>query len=246
MCVFRWKVFVIISSCIFFRIILGSTVPLGSPMSVERPKLLGILPTVRFCFRQNEIGNCLKNYAIERLENAIESDKPYVINEFISINRDPAYQRDLGSGEKERSLNQILFSRIRDFLSSRLISIKFTPKFMEEGRKKKGGGKHGMMFGGFAMMGMMLHMILGKLGFLAGAALLMAKLSLFISLLGSMKKLIGGGGASDSHVVVTDHGHGHGGGYGGNGWQRSINSRTPDEDQQLPYKGYTSSELAGV
>lgn len=64
-----------------------------------------------------------------------------------------------------------------------------------------------------------------------------------------MKKFVSGGSTGDSHVVVTDHGHGHGGGYGGyggNGWQRSINSRTQDDDQQLPYKGYTSSELAGV
>ncbi|XP_059610892.1 uncharacterized protein LOC132257865 [Phlebotomus argentipes] len=254
MSVFKWKVLVILCSCVLFRTILSSTVPIRvesvESKAADRPKFTGLLPIVRHCVRQSEIIGCFKNYAIEKLDNAIESDRSYVINEFISIKRDPNYQRELAeSGESERSINQILFSRIRDFIASRIISIKFTPNFMEEGRKKKyGGGKHGhgMMMGGFAMVGMMLHLVLGKLAFLAGAALLMAKMSLFLSLMGSMKKLVTGGSSGDSHVVVTEHGHGHGGGYGGNGWQRSINSRTPDGDQQLPYKGYTSSELAGV
>ncbi|GAB0087559.1 hypothetical protein DMENIID0001_018840 [Sergentomyia squamirostris] len=254
------KVLVILWFCVLIRTMMGSVVPLQQPNSAakveKKTKSLGVLPMVRFCLRQSEIVNCLKNYAIERLDNAIESDQAVVINEFISVNRDPTYQHQVAveSGESERSLNQILLTRIRDFLASRIITIKFTSNFMEEGRKKKfggGGGKHGMMMGGFAMMGLMLHMVLGKLAFLAGAALLMAKMSLFISLLGSMKKLVTGGGGGESHVVVTDHAHGHGGGYGGgggNGWQRSIyDSRTPDDEhQQLPYKGYTSSELVGV
>lgn len=136
MCVFKWKILVILYSCVLFRTILANTVPLTltSAKSSERPKPTSLFARVRFCMRQSEIVNCLKNYAIEKLDNAIESDQPYVINEFISVNRDPTYQRDLlESSERERSLNQILFTRIRDFFASRIIAIKFTPKFMEEG-----------------------------------------------------------------------------------------------------------------
>ena len=53
------------------------------------------------------------------------------------------------------------------------------------GRKKSKGGKYGGMFmtSGLAIGAMMLQLALGKIAFLAGAALLMAKMALIFSTL---------------------------------------------------------------
>lgn len=47
-------------------------------------------------------------------------------------------------------------------------------------RKKKFGGKHGMM-GTFTMIAMVAQLFLSKIAFLAGAALLLSKISLLFS-----------------------------------------------------------------
>lgn len=52
-------------------------------------------------------------------------------------------------------------------------------KFLSEGRKKK--MKHGMM-GMFTMIAMVAQLFLGKIAFLAGAALLLSKISLLFSI----------------------------------------------------------------
>lgn len=113
------------------------------------------------------------------------------------------------------------------------------------GRGKKGGGGGGKKGGGngMLMMGMMGaacmvgQMMLGKIAFLAGTALIIAKVALFLSALTGLKKLSsgGGGGSETQHVVYAssggDYGHSHG---GGGGWHRSIE----DGAQNLAYKAH--------
>ncbi|XP_037815055.1 uncharacterized protein LOC119605809 [Lucilia sericata] len=97
----------------------------------------------------------------------------------------------------------------------------------EEGtlrRKKKDKDKNMAMMGGMAMLAMVAQMFLGKVILIAGAAFVMAKVALLISVLGSLKKGAGGSGGGTDHVIVTG-----GGGGGGShshehssSWHRSM------------------------
>ncbi|XP_067619149.1 uncharacterized protein Osi10b [Eurosta solidaginis] len=97
----------------------------------------------------------------------------------------------------------------------------------DEGRKKKNKDKTGAMMGGIALVAMIAQMFLSKVMLIAGAAFVMAKIALLVSILGSLKKGSTGGHTSTDHIVVTDHGLSGHGGYGGDdyhsaGWHRSM------------------------
>lgn len=92
---------------------------------------------------------------------------------------------------------------------------------------------------GLAMAGMMAQMAMGKIAFMAGAALIIAKIALLMSTLIGLKKLVGSSGGSE-HVVVTaaapSSDHGHSGYSGGGGWQRSLNAE--NIGSLLAYRAY--------
>ncbi|XP_055850376.1 uncharacterized protein LOC129914950 [Episyrphus balteatus] len=96
-----------------------------------------------------------------------------------------------------------------------------------KGRKKK-DKKGGMaMMGGLAMIAMMAQMFLGKVLLIAGAAFVMSKIAMLLSVLTSLKSKLSGGGSTD-HVVTIDSGGGHGHSGGGHsGWHRSLPYITP-------------------
>ncbi|KAI8130351.1 hypothetical protein CVS40_0858 [Lucilia cuprina] len=95
----------------------------------------------------------------------------------------------------------------------------------EEGRKKKDKDKNMAMMGGMAMLAMVAQMFLGKVILIAGAAFVMAKVALLISVLGSLKKGTGGSGGGTDHVIVTGGGGGGGGSHShehSSSWHRSM------------------------
>ncbi|XP_023158479.1 uncharacterized protein LOC101461939 [Ceratitis capitata] len=102
----------------------------------------------------------------------------------------------------------------------------------DEARKKKGKDKNMAMMGGMAMVAMVAQMFLGKVILIAGAAFVMAKIALVISVLGSLKKgSVGSSGSTTERIVVTGQTHGSigSGGHGGHGghsyeagWHRSM------------------------
>lgn len=75
-------------------------------------------------------------------------------------------------------------------------------------------------------LGMMAQLAYGKIAFLAGTALLTAKMALVLSAIVGLKKLVSGGGGGHEVIYATaseHHGGGGGGGYGGyGGWQRAM------------------------
>lgn len=73
---------------------------------------------------------------------------------------------------------------------------------------------------------MMAQLAYGKIAFLAGTALLTAKMALVLSAIVGLKKLVGGGGGHEVIYATASEHHG-GGGYGGGGggyggWQRAM------------------------
>lgn len=69
---------------------------------------------------------------------------------------------------------------------------------------------------------MLAQLAFGKIAFLAGTALLTAKIALVLSAIIGLKKLVGGGGGGHEviYAAASDH---HAGGYGG-GWQRALDA----------------------
>ncbi|XP_046488935.1 uncharacterized protein [Neodiprion pinetum] len=179
------------------------------------------------CAEEKNTFDCLKRKALNILDSAVKEDSVYTLNDLISIKRDPKFVviSDNSRSLENDTLDDQLERKFYEYLSSR--SIQFTiPGNIIEGRKKK--DKYGgmLMMGGLAMAGMMAQLAMGKIAFLAGTALLTAKIALVISAIIGLKKLASGGGGGHEviYATATEH-HGGGGGGGGSyggGWQRSF------------------------
>lgn len=72
----------------------------------------------------------------------------------------------------------------------------------------------------------MAQLAYGKIAFLAGTALLTAKMALVLSAIVALKKASSGGGHEVIYATASEHSHGGGSsGYGGGGyggWQRAM------------------------
>lgn len=75
----------------------------------------------------------------------------------------------------------------------------------------------------FVFLGVMAQLAFGKIAFLAGTALLTAKIALVLSAIIGLKKLVSssGGGHEVIYATASDPHGGYGGG-GLGGWQRSL------------------------
>ncbi|XP_014241353.1 uncharacterized protein LOC106662063 [Cimex lectularius] len=190
----------------------------------------------------DRLGTCIRIKALAFLDKALAYDAPLVVNDFLTITRDAGTANNssarfdtkthVDQGTKDDVLDEMIMDRILNYLRSR--SLQFTiPANIIEGRKRGGGKKGGMiMMAALAMGGMMVQLAMGKVALLAGKALLVGKMALFLSAIIALKKLFGsGGGGGDSHPqVVYAESHGSGGGHGG--WGRSFD---PEGMQQLAY-----------
>ncbi|KAG5876222.1 hypothetical protein JTB14_011665 [Gonioctena quinquepunctata] len=207
------------------------------------------------CFYEKHPSVCLKKKALEALKETIIDDRPITIG-FLEIQKNPDYfvnkteLENLPEEATERSgkLSDVLMEKIDEFLKSRTVKLNLSNAF--EGRKgggggggKKGGGNMAMMAAA-GMCAMMANMVMGKMALMAGSALMIAKVSLLLSLVMLLKKMQEkGGGGEEKHIVYADSGHSHGGGYGGGGggWHRSL-----EDPHNIIYKGqWTASSDNG-
>ena len=98
-----------------------------------------------------------------------------------------------------------------------------------------------MMAGAGAMM---MHAAMSKIAFIAGKALIVAKIALLISGLMFLKKMMSQEDSHESTQVIykqAESGHGGGGG-GGGGWHRSIDSPENVHAHQMAYGGQVHHE----
>ncbi|XP_031624333.1 uncharacterized protein LOC116341395 [Contarinia nasturtii] len=175
---------------------------------------------------------------MNNIECFISSNKTWHLNEFISLKKNDDWKPTEIEARHDQSLFEAVLSKLSDLIASRSIQFSMPQNVDDmspegrvksgfdfsgltnfvgtgigpEGRKKK---KHGMM--GMTVIAMIAQLFLGKIAFLAGAALLLSKISLLFSIVNALKKHgtgnSGGSGGGD-HVVYSDPGHG--------GYQRSI------------------------
>ncbi|XP_011703627.1 PREDICTED: uncharacterized protein LOC105459370 [Wasmannia auropunctata] len=185
------------------------------------------------CANEKNTFDCFKRRALEILDSAIQDDSVYKINDYISITKDPsstARSRSSMSSENgtELSLDQELDNKFYEYLTSR--SVKLTiPGNAFEGRRKKNKGFGYILVAGAVLAGMMAQLAYGKIAFLAGTALLTAKMALVLSAIVGLKKLVSSGGGHEVIYATASEHHGGGGGYGGGygGWQRTMDVVPP-------------------
>ncbi|XP_008548244.1 uncharacterized protein LOC103571747 [Microplitis demolitor] len=181
------------------------------------------------CTKEKNTFDCLKRRALDVLDRAVKDDTVYVVNDYVSIAKDPAVipdsdeeQRSAGDNNKTVSLDEKLERKLHDYLASR--SIKLTiPGGVIEGRgkkKEKGGYGGALLMGGMAMAGVMAQLAYAKIAFIAGTALLTAKIALVLSAIIGLKKLVSSSGGG--HEVIYATASDPHGGYGG--WSRSLGS----------------------
>lgn len=93
---------------------------------------ISIFKSIRECLRENSTALCLKERALKIVDEAVTSDQPIPVNDYIDIVRDSSYQVNLTAEEdlprdlKERSesLTQLLIKRVDDFFESRSMKFK--------------------------------------------------------------------------------------------------------------------------
>ncbi|KAG7190702.1 hypothetical protein KM043_006779 [Ampulex compressa] len=191
------------------------------------------------CTTEKNAFDCLKRRALEILDAAIQDDKVYVINDYLAVGKDPAAleRSTVASRSLENdtalSLDQKLDNKFYEYLSSRSLQLTI-PGNAFEGRKRKGKGYGGLVLGAIAIAGMMAQLAYSKIAFLAGSALLTAKIALVMSAIIGLKKLVsssGGGGHEVIYATASEHHGGYGGGGGGGGysggWQRALDGVPP-------------------
>ncbi|XP_054007551.1 uncharacterized protein LOC128891785 [Hylaeus anthracinus] len=191
------------------------------------------------CAREKNAFDCLKQRALEILDSAITDNSVYVLNDYVTITRDPSSgargtDRSLkDENGTELTLDQKLDNKFHEYVASRSIQLTI-PGDTFEGRRKKNKGYGAIMMGALAVGAMMAQLAYGKIAFIAGTALLTAKIALVLSAIVGLKKLVssqGGGGHEVIYATGSEHhgsygGGGGGGGYGG-GWQRALDGVSP-------------------
>lgn len=80
------------------------------------------------CAAERNAFDCLKRRALEILDSAIKDDTVYMLNEYVSIGRDPsAAARNIDRSFKENgtelSLDQMLDNKFHEYISSRNVKL---------------------------------------------------------------------------------------------------------------------------
>ncbi|XP_055299419.1 uncharacterized protein LOC129566995 [Sitodiplosis mosellana] len=232
----------------------SSTSSSSTSSSSSNHNQTGCLKTIGQCFRQrpNELVACGLEHAMNNIDCFIASNNTWQFNEFISLKKNADWKPSEIEARHDQTMFESVLSKLSDLIASRSIQFSVPTQnellaaegrvksgfdfdltkfggsgigFGPEGRKKK--FKHGMM-GMMTVIAMVAQLFLGKIAFLAGAALLFSKISLLFSIVNALKKHnyggmsgggnyggggYGGGGGGD-HIVYGEPGHG--------GYQRSI------------------------
>lgn len=77
------------------------------------------------CTTEKNTFDCFKRKAVEVLDSAIKDESVYVINDYVSIAKDPNVKNSDEGQENatERSLDQELDSKFHEYLSSRSVQL---------------------------------------------------------------------------------------------------------------------------
>ncbi|XP_022220759.2 uncharacterized protein LOC111072970 [Drosophila obscura] len=240
-----WRVFLV--QCVVVgssSTVLANTQEGNGAASRWSPHSLGRI--MAQCLGGAEVWHCLGSEGERLLEAAARDNSSWQISDYLSI-EPPAEPH--GTARSDGGAESGLAGRLLQLVQGRALRVQLpreltisnaiddfgTQLGFDQGRKKKDKDKHMAMMGGMIMIATVAQMFLGKVILIAGAAFIMAKIALVISLLGSLKKGSSGhSGSAPEHVIVTSSGAGSGHSHE-SGWHRSM-----------PTHDYSSSQLEQI
>ncbi|KAK6618822.1 hypothetical protein RUM43_013213 [Polyplax serrata] len=156
----------------------------------------------------DDVGLCLKWKAATALDRLSRMKGPLPVTDYLLLVRTPKAQDaqdegetkqeaavELGKWESGRDQNE----KLNDFIWEKLVSLFTTrtiqisippPSFEGRGSLDKYLKKHGIFMMASMMGSMLTKMAMAKIGFIAGKALLIAKISLIVSLVIGFRRLL--------------------------------------------------------
>ncbi|XP_037028488.1 uncharacterized protein LOC119068819 [Bradysia coprophila] len=172
------------------------------------------------CLFSSDVVKCIQNNIFVAMDSAIQDNKTWYLNDYVAIEPNPPKEFQSRSDH-----DSTFMGKLEDLVQSKHIQFSLNP--LEEagraGRRRK--NKHGggmFLMSGLAVAAVVIQMVLGKIAFVAAAALILAKIALFVSTTKSQHATTN---SSNDHVIYTepvDHYSEHHSSGPSSGWQRSI------------------------
>lgn len=98
-----------------------------------------VLKRIRECFTGENVSICLKEKALDVLNETIMSDKPFNIYGFVDIIKDPNFKTNTTEeylppnlDERNVQLNKILYDKVEEFVESRSMKVNLSNIFEGE------------------------------------------------------------------------------------------------------------------
>lgn len=109
----------------------------GAAAAIDKDTFRSLLP-FRECLGKSHPGLCLKERALAALDEAMTTEKPFVLFDIVEIARNPAFRFNSTdnflpeeASARNLALSDVLYTKVEDFFKSRVIKFNMAPAFDE-------------------------------------------------------------------------------------------------------------------
>lgn len=92
------------------------------------------------CFGSPEIGECLHNQVFEMLDNAINDNRTWIVNSYITFEKDPEWEHS-DSELNSKSVDDTFSSKLKNLVESRTLHFQWNNNAEEEDVDDRKGKK---------------------------------------------------------------------------------------------------------
>lgn len=118
--------------CSIIGLVLSNTIPTTSTTTTTEDYSSNIFGLIKHCAHQPEIFKCMKKQTVIVLDNIIRNNETWIVNDYISVNRDPEWDGNVTVVEDTDNLDGVLMRKLNNLADSKMIQFKIQPKSTEE------------------------------------------------------------------------------------------------------------------
>lgn len=93
--------------------------------TVNSVLLYGLRSTINHCSMQKDVSQCIKKYMLKVLDNAVHNKDDWVMNEYISLKKNPEFAEVQVVSEEGRSFEDTVEQKLENLFESRLFQLSF-------------------------------------------------------------------------------------------------------------------------
>lgn len=93
--------------------------------AVNSVLLYGLRSTINHCSVQKDVSQCIKKYMLKVLDNAVRNKDDWVMNEYISLKKNPEFTEVEVVSEEGRSFEDTVEQKLENLFESRLFQLSF-------------------------------------------------------------------------------------------------------------------------